>query len=198
MKSKAIRLVAGIGRNDADYQVNTTIGGTNKQCPFYRAWLSMLERAYSPLFQKRCPTYIGCTVCDEWHSFMAFREWMAKQCWEGKQLDKDIIKIGNRVYCPDYCCFVTQEINKLLNSRPSVRGAYPQGVHLHKPNGMFMAAITIRSEKICLGYFKTPGEAASIYLTRKFRHLIQIAQEQEDYRVRSGLINHALKLIESM
>lgn len=69
------RLVHGIGINDADYvvQVKETIGyvdGKRKRklvwiCPYYQAWKHMLERCYSAKFQKKRPTYSGCSVLEE-------------------------------------------------------------------------------------------------------------------------------------
>ena len=72
---KAKKLTYGAGVNDAGYAVAKyeTIGhvnGKRKQrqvwrCPFYRAWESMLSRCYSVKYQKRKPTYTGCTVAED-------------------------------------------------------------------------------------------------------------------------------------
>ena len=99
-------LVQGVGVNDADYTV--CIKRNNKiiwRCPFYIKWRNMIERCYSPLWHKRYPSYIGCSVCPEWRYFSKFRFWMSTQKWKGMELDKDILVKGNRVYSPDTCCF---------------------------------------------------------------------------------------------
>lgn len=70
------KLVYGVGINDANYVVKPTINGKQQWCSFYQAWTGMLERCYSAKWQAKSPTYIGCMVCEEWHSFMSFRAWM--------------------------------------------------------------------------------------------------------------------------
>ena len=110
---KPKRLVYGVGINDADYVVQKweTIGyvnGKQKQkliwiCPYYSAWKSMLKRCYSSKYQDKRPTYKGCSVSDEWLTFSVFKVWMEKQDWEGKQLDKDLLFEGNKIYSADTC-----------------------------------------------------------------------------------------------
>ncbi|AUR92613.1 winged helix-turn-helix DNA-binding domain protein [Vibrio phage 1.174.O._10N.261.55.A8] len=77
----------------------------------YKTWVNMLGRCYDQKYQTRCPTYVGCSVCKEWHNFQNFAEWMATQDHDGKQLDKDIKVEGNKVYSPDTCTFVTPADN---------------------------------------------------------------------------------------
>ena len=86
-----------------------------KDSKVYKIWHGMLERAYCPKFQAKNPTYVGVTVCDEWRNFQVFAEWFfnASNFVEGLHLDKDIIKKGNRVYCPEYCKFVTLAENNV-------------------------------------------------------------------------------------
>lgn len=105
--------VCGVGINDSDYVVQKKetikgIDGKRKQrlvwiCPYYRAWQSMLVRAYSKSYHKRRPTYIGCSVSEEWKTFSNFKSWMEGQVWEGKQLDKDLLVEGNKVYSEETC-----------------------------------------------------------------------------------------------
>ena len=93
------KLVCGVGINDADYAVVEweTIGYVNGkqnqkrvwECPYYKVWGSMLKRCYSDKYQERYQTYKGCTVSEEWLTFSNFKNWMEKQDWEGKHLDKE-------------------------------------------------------------------------------------------------------------
>jgi hypothetical protein len=130
--------VQGVGINDANYLVQkfTTVGGKNKliwRCPFYSCWKHMLKRCYDDCYIKLHPTYKGCSVCREWHLFSNFKSWMEQQDWEEKQLDKDLLVYGNKVYSPSTCVFLSQGLNKFLTKSNKARGEYPLGVWKRKP-----------------------------------------------------------------
>jgi len=180
--------VFGIGINDADYVVCPTVNGKQQWCRFYTVWHSMIRRCYSPIAQRRNPTYIGCTVCDEWLRFSAFKKWMEKQAWRGNQLDKDIIIPGNKIYSPDTCCFVSGATNTLLLDSAGSRGKYPLGVSLLQSTGRFMAYCSHNKKLEHIGYFATPEEASAAYRKRKAEVLYEAAMAQGDKRVRRGLL----------
>ena len=189
------KLVYGVGVNDADYVVQPSdADGKRRVCPYYRVWRAMLERAYSQKRHARFPTYIGVTVCEEWHSFMAFRAWMETQDWEGKQLDKDIIVPGNKVYSPATCAFVSREINVLLTDHAASRGEWPIGVSWHKANNKLYAQIKEDGKKRHLGYFTTPEAAHLAWRKEKLRIVRTAARECDDPRVSAGLLRHSYRI----
>ena len=187
--------VCGVGINDANYAVRP-IGPDGKEvrCPYHRVWEKMLKRAYSPAYHARFPTYIGVTVCEEWHSFMAFHAWMETQDWQGKQLDKDIIAPGNKVYSPDTCVFVPQALNKLLTDSAAARGEYPIGASWHKASNKFCANIKIAGHQKHLGVFTCPHEAHMVWREAKVRLVRETAYEQADIRLKRGLLLHAARI----
>lgn len=199
MKPK--KTVLGVGVNDADYvvQKRETIGyadGKQKRklvwiCPYYRAWVNMLERCYSAKYQELYPAYRGCTVLDEWHTFSNFRSWMAEQDWEGKQLDKDILFEGNKVYSADTCVFVTQMVNSFPIDRGADRGEWLIGVHWHKPAEKFISKCCnpITKKREHLGYFACEQEAHEAWLKRKLELAHELASIQTDPRVAKALID---------
>src|SRR5690606_37841375 len=144
---KVEKRVYSVGRNDADYvtQKMETIGyvdGKQKQkkvgvCPYYQTGVDMLKRCYPAKSHERQPTYKGCSVSTEWLTFSVFKSWMEKQQWEGLQLDKDLLFVGNRVYNADTCVFVSQTINKFINDRGNARGEWLTGVNWHKQTEKF-------------------------------------------------------------
>lgn len=91
------------------------VGGDSFSCTrdplIYGAWQGVLQRCYDEKFKSRYPTYKDCTVCDEWHNFQVFAEWMSSQDYIGKQIDKDIKVKGNKHYSPETCTFVSQKEN---------------------------------------------------------------------------------------
>jgi len=183
------KLLFGIGINDADYAISPTIDGKRVMCVFYQTWTDMIERCYSPKYQERCPTYKGCIICDEWHSFMNFKRWMVGQDHEGKQLDKDILVIGNKIYSPDRCVFVSQSINKLLTDRGAKRGIYPQGVS--RQRGEYKARVSINGKGTHIGRYTTVQEAEAAYIKAKSTNIIIKALEQSSTKLMKALVTHA-------
>lgn len=98
--------VYGVGINDS--KVNT------RQSKAYIVWKAMLARCYSENTLKKNQAYKGCSVCEEWLVFSNFKKWFDENYHENAQLDKDILCQGNKVYSPNTCCFVPQEINKFF------------------------------------------------------------------------------------
>ena len=82
-----------------------------KVTPAYDKWQAMLQRCYDPKVHEKFPTYIGCTVCAEWHNFQVFAEWFYTQDFVGNELDKDILCKGNKVYSPTTCLLVSKYAN---------------------------------------------------------------------------------------
>ena len=129
-------LVYGFGVNDADYMVGSVRSGV---CPAYSAWRGVIRRCYSDAELARYPTYRGCSVDDDWRSFMKFREWYITNHKDGWHLDKDLLLLGNKVYGPKTCVFVPPAINLFLTDHRSCRGALPIGVSLDPRSGRFYA-----------------------------------------------------------
>ena len=189
-------LIAGVGINDADYVTRKfeTINGKQKLvwvCPFYRRWYDMLTRCYSAKHLEKFPTYKGCTVIEEWKTFSNFRNWMIEQDYEGKQLDKDILIEGNKVYSPETCVFVSKLVNSFFVDSGAIRGDYPIGVSFNKPNGKFRSncsnPFTKKGEH--LGCFDCPNEAHLVWKARKHELACMLADSEHvnDPRVAEAL-----------
>ena len=152
MKKRTGKLIHGVGINDVDYavQVLRTIGydADGKQiqklewfCPYHSTWKGMLKRCYSEAFLRTTPSYRGCTVTEHWLTFSNFKSWMMTQDWHGKQLDKDILFTGNKIYSPDTCVFVSSRINTFLLGCEKGRGEFPIGVHWDTRREVFVAKV---------------------------------------------------------
>lgn len=188
------KLVHGVGVNDADYCVRPRLEGKRAFCPFYRAWSNMLKRCYCEKAQDKQPAYKGCSVSDEWHSFISFKDWMAGQDWKGKALDKDIIVTGNKLYSAETCCFVDQEVNNLLAVNELQRGEYPIGVSKHRASNRFRSRIKAHGVEVFVGVFDTVLQASVAYTEAKADHIDMIASDQLDDRVRLALKHRAQAL----
>lgn len=183
-------ILYGLALNDANYPLSRKVNGSTERCPFYCKWVGMLERCYSEPFKIKWPTYAGCTVCDEWLTFSKFKSWMEKQDWQGKQLDKDILVKGNKVYSPETCVFVSAEINYFVRDSSGSRGEYPIGVSWHKINKKFVAQcknpITKKGEQI--GFFDNVEDAHMAWRRAKHKHAMALASKCDDSRVSDALI----------
>lgn len=183
--------VCGIGINDADYILKPIIDGKQTVCPFYRAWSDMIKRCYSQKLQRRSPCYIGCTVTKSWLIFTNFKSWMKLQNWQGMQLDKDIKVIGNKIYSPDTCLFVSPQINSLLLDRAKSRGACPIGVSFHKRARKFIAQCRSFRGYKHLGLFLTEESAHEVYKEFKKKVITDTANLPENEYIREYLLKHA-------
>jgi hypothetical protein len=181
------KLIYGVGINDANYKVRQR----NSFCPYYSTWYGMIKRCYSEIALKKKPAYAGCSVCDEWLTFTSFRNWMLEQDWNGKHLDKDIIKPGNKVYSPDTCCFVTVAVNNLILTNPKSRGKYAIGVHYDKRRRRYQASIKVNGKNTNIGRYTTEAEAAKAYREAKRELLLKAAKSQSDPRVKFALEKRA-------
>lgn len=173
--SKTIR---GIGINDADYVVQERFGKERVWCPFYRKWKCMIERAYSSAYHKLRPTYAEVTVCEEWHLFSNFKRWMEQQDWKGKQLDKDLLVQGNKVYSPETCVFVTSNINTLLHTKNAITiRKYPLGVF--KFGKRYRSQISHGNYPKYLGMFDSAEEAHRAWQSSKIEQICSVIPQQD-------------------
>lgn len=84
----------------------------------YIKWFSMFVRCYDEKYQEKQPTYIGCSVSEDFHNFQNFAEWYNRNKYECNyplELDKDFLYEGNKVYSPSTCCLIPKEINNQIN-----------------------------------------------------------------------------------
>lgn len=168
------KLVCGIGVNDADYDVTKGVTINGKWvitwiCPFYQRWKSMLKRCYSNKYKDKNKTYSNCSVASEWLNFSNFREWMMRQKWEGMELDKDLMVVGNKVYSSETCVFVPGYINKFTTAADKSRGDYPVGVYYSAVKNRFVAECRdpISGKSISLGNFKCASDAHAAWKNKK-------------------------------
>ncbi len=82
----------------------------NHSKAYYR-WRNMIARCYDSKTQELMPTYIGCSVCDDWHNYQNYSKWFYDNFIPGFDVDKDILINGNKVYSPSTCKFVSHQEN---------------------------------------------------------------------------------------
>lgn len=170
------RLIYRVGYNSQRHHKATSNGRPTEA---YDKWHQMMQRCYSKNNQTKNPSYIGCTVAEEWHDFQAFADWFFahKHKDSGYQLDKDLLFPENKIYSPETCCLVPRELNSLLISCTPRAGCLPRGVYFNKEHGRHKAQLMIDGKKTHLGYFDCADSAYQAYKETKERYVKNKALE---------------------
>lgn len=151
----------------------------------YRKWRAMLERCYSKKLHDKYPTYIGCSVCEEWKCFQNFAKWYEENYYEvpntkWMDLDKDILIKRNKIYSPETCIFVPHEINVIFTKADQNRGDLPIGVYWDNYHKKFVMNFSLKGKNI-KRKFKTSIEAFLCYKTEKEKYIKEVADEFKPY-----------------
>lgn len=162
----------------------------------YLVWRTMISRCYNPQYLEKHPTYEKVEVCSEWLYFQNFCEWFENNYYTIKNeiidLDKDFIcsinNIENKIYSPDTCIFIPQEINKLLVFQSRKTLDLPVGV---KRNGNKYNAVIVKKifnekcenkkKEIFLGNYDTPEQAYEVYYKNKNEYILYVLEYYKDY-----------------
>ena len=193
--------VFGAGIIGAKYPVSEGRRNTKE----YELWKSMLRRCYSDTYKKKCPTYEGCEVSENFKSYEYFYEWCNKQIGFGDDgdgnpfhLDKDLLVKGNKVYSESTCVFIPAEINSLLTKRTASRGNHLIGVYWDKTKKAFIAQVSKnKGKQEHLGSFKTELEAFNAYKQAKESFVKEQAnkwKDQIDDRAYNALMNYKVEI----
>lgn len=136
----------------------------------YRKWADMNVRCLEGgAYQKRRPTYKGCTVSKEFKCFQYFTNWYINQVGyreKDYQLDKDLLLENNKLYSEDTCVLVPKELNNFLTGIDSKRHGKP-GVHFCNIKCKWISQICINGTQTYLGQFESEDSASEAYEARK-------------------------------
>lgn len=170
-----------------------------KRCKQREVWIRMLDRCYSEKYHNKYPSYVGCTVSDNFKYYPYFKDWCSNQIGfdvKGFALDKDILVKGNRFYSEDTCCFVPQEVNNLFTYKKATNKGLPVSVS-KKKSGRFGVSFRKRSVTQNLGVFDTAEEAFLVYKLDKEAYIKEVAEkwkDQIDPRVYETLMNYQVEI----
>ena len=185
-----VTLLYGIGVNDSSEPVTKKVNGKRVwMCPIYKYWQAMFGRCYSQATQNNQPTYKGCTVHEDWHLYSKFKEWVLMQDWVGKQLDKDILFVGNKFYSADTCVFVNQTTNSFIIEKSKARGNCRIGVYHNGRNYVAYCHDPFKRYRHYLGTFKTEYEAHEAWLSKKLEYAYEVVELESDDRVKEAVID---------
>lgn len=166
----------------------------------YSVWEKMIARCVKER-EGQYRTYLNiCFVNDVWHNFQNFAEFFYTNPYRkgGWNLDKDILFKGNKEYGPNTCCFVPQEVNKVVLLQSKYRGQFPIGVgysekekkfkwSCKEPNGVGEIG----------GSADTAEEAFNFYAEAKRKRIKAVADkysDQLDPKVYNALLNFKIEI----
>lgn len=185
------KILFGVAHNDADYKVSTD----GFKCPYYICWHNMLKRCFYKKFKRKYQTYESCILCEEWLTFSNFKQWMEKQDWKDKDLDKDLC--GGIIYSPKTCKFISKSLNRAIKESP--KGKYPMGVgYRNKSSDMkselkncYQSRIYHNGVRKSLGAFSTPLDAHKAWQREKTKILTHYADKEQDPDIVNALLSIA-------
>lgn len=155
----------------------------------------MIHRCYDSILKERQPCYKECVLDENWLLFSNFKKWFDEHSVDDWALDKDILVKGNKVYSPNTCCFVPQEINSLLITSKKARGEYPIGVC--RKGKKYGATLNCNKTRVYLGTFDTITDAFNVYKKMKEKRIKEIADKWKDQlepRVYEALYNYKVEI----
>lgn len=173
--------IYGIGfLGEGDYK--TKVDGVIH--PYYDAWRGALRRSYDVRWHKKQPQYEDCCVDSRWYNYQDFCKWSDNQIFEvGYKLDKDLLVMGNKVYGPDTCVYLPNELNCIISDNWKQRDL-PKGVNRtanpRKKTKLFTANCQRQGRSYTIGYFETPEEAAEAYKQTKESYVKERAEFWKD------------------
>jgi len=155
----------------------------------FSKWKNMLVRCYEKSYQAKKPTYIGCSVCSEWLTFSNFKNWISDKDWVGKEIDKDILIPGNKVYSPQSCMLVSKMVNSFCKPEKIKKDGLPVGVHFYKATGRYQAYVQnpVSKKRLSLGYFSNLSEAKAAVNEIKKEFAKEVISIESDQAVISAL-----------
>lgn len=149
----------------------------------YLTWHNIIQRCFTDRVKKKQPAYKDVTCCNEWLNYEKFYEWLHSQLnfdkWKNGSrwaIDKDILNKGNKIYSPENCCLIPQNVNCLFLKREAERGEYPIGVSYRNEGFLASCHNPFTDQREELGYYSTPEKAFYTYKAYKEDLIKQVAQ----------------------
>ena len=189
-------LVYGVGINDVMIPYFTRTRTWRTWCGIIRRtdkrdpkWLSQPGKEY----------YADCTLDPRWYELSVFKEWIEKwDDFENKQIDKDLLIPGNKVYGPDTCLMVRPIVNCWF--KPTCKGDLPRGVCWNpawkkgrSPNPYRAQITPIGGKRKSLGFYATIEEASAVFEKAREEQIKILIETETDLKVKNAMMECEFK-----
>lgn len=96
------------------------------------------------------------------------------------EVDKDWTKIGNRMYCPEFCAIVPSIVNSCLLAHEKIKNKdLPTGI-CTTASGKYKSRISIEGKRFDLGTYDDVTDAMSAYKSAKVKYVKTLAEKYGD------------------
>ena len=189
-------LCYGVGINDVMIPYFT---GTRT----WRTWSGIIRRTDNRdpkwLSQPGKEHYADCTLDPRWYKLSVFKEWIEQwDDFENKEIDKDLLIPGNRIYGPDTCLMVRHIVNAWF--KPTIKGDLPRGVSWNsswkkgKSPNPYRAQITpIGGKRTALGVYATIEEASAVFEKARKEQIKVLIETETDSKVKNAMVESEFK-----
>lgn len=146
---------------------------------YYSRWRGLFDRCHGKNRLKlKNISYRSCSICKEWHNFQNFAKWCNdNNLCNGMCVDKDILIKGNKIYSPDTCIVIPDEINSRTNYNTPIRKSLMGTEKIALKNGYkYIAKFQRDGKKIESKRFETELEAHKFWATSKKQHLMDVTE----------------------
>lgn len=154
----------------------------------YRSWINMLSRCYDPNYigtkaGQMC--YSGVQVEDSWLNFQVFAEWYCKELVvvELKSpetkfvLDKDLLSPNVKIYSPETCCLIPEQLNIVLVDKLSLNKTRKLSTIRKCKNGTYSIGVSLNKKFTTFSGYKTEKECFDLYLSIKEKELNNLIEK---------------------
>jgi hypothetical protein len=190
-------LIYGIGENDVMIPEFTNTRT-------WRTWVGIIRRTdyRDPKWMKYHPSYEGCTLDPRWYKLSEFKKWIEQwEDYQNKEVDKDILIPGNKIYGPDTCLMVRPIVNSwFMPTNLENNGELPVGVSWNpswkknkSPNPYKTQISLIGKKRIYLGVYATIEEASASYEKVRKEQIQILIETETDPRVIKAMLDHEFK-----
>lgn len=185
VKNPYYPMVYGVGIVGDKYK---TVDENSKSTREYMTWYHIIQRCFSNKLKEKQPAYKDVICCDDWLYYEKFYDWLHSQSnfdkwYSGKRwaVDKDILVKGSKIYSPETCCLIPQNVNCLFLKRESERGKYPIGVRYTSDGFIAVCRNPFLDKREELGSYYTPEKAFYLgYKPYKEDIIKRVAQVEYD------------------
>lgn len=179
-------IIADCKNSKGKWLTGTLIDGKLRLTRAGVTWSNMKARCFRQSWKQHKPTYRDCSMSPEFEDFQGFAEWCQTQVGyglEGYGLDKDILKVGNKVYSPEVCVFVPRFINSFMAFRPTKDSGLPVGATYIERLNKYNCQISHKGKKVLCKTFDTAHEAHVAYMEMKAVCAKELYEEMVDGKI---------------